>query len=91
MSPLPKDIGNIVRMTLLAPKFWDLDAKSVFFLCILLFLLLNLFEMLFALFAGSLVRVGSLRLFWGMIERGVRVETFVRVLPSSRVNLNKCK
>ena len=45
-------------------------ANSFFFLCILLFLLLNLFEMLFALFAGSSVRVGSLRLFWGMVVRG---------------------
>ena len=28
---------------------------------------------------------------WGMVVRGLRVETFVRVLRSSRVNLNKCK
>ena len=45
-------------------------AKSLFFLCILPFLLFNLYKMLFALFAGSLVRVGSLRLFWGMVVRG---------------------
>ena len=44
--------------------------KSLFFLCILPFLLFNLYEMLFALFAGSLVCVGSLRLFWGMVVRG---------------------
>ena len=25
MGPLPKDIGHIMRMTLLASKFWDLD------------------------------------------------------------------
>ena len=51
-------------------EFKNKLAKSLFFLCILPFLLLNLFKMLFALFAGSLVRVGSLRLFWGMVVRG---------------------
>ena len=45
-------------------------AKGLFFLCILPFLLFNLYKMLFALFAGSLVRVGNLRLFWGMVVRG---------------------
>ena len=28
---------------------------------------------------------------WGIFVRGLRVETFVRVLRSSRVNLTKCK
>ena len=31
------------------------------------------------------------RLLWGIVVRGLHVETFVRVLRSSRVNLNKCK
>ena len=44
--------------------------KGLFFLCILPFLLFNLYKMLFALFAGSLVRVGNLCLFWGMVVRG---------------------
>ena len=49
-------------------------------------------------FPGFLVRnicetvaYGACTVLWGMFVRGLRVETFVRVLRSSRVNLNKCK
>ena len=41
-------------------------------------------------FPGFLVLRRAL-LFWGIFVRGLRVETFVRVLRSSRVNLTKCK
>ena len=43
------------------------------------------------LFAGFLLRVRRVRLLWGIVVRGLRVETFVRVLRSSRVTLNECK
>ena len=41
-------------------------------------------------FPGFLVPRCSL-LFWGIFVRGLRVETFVRVLRSSELSLNNCK
>ena len=51
-------------------------------------LFLKLCRTLFAWFSYF---VRSVRLFWGIFVRGLHVETFVRVLRSSRVNLTKCK